>query len=405
MHEITCPHCRSAFTVDQAAYAEILNQVRGREFDAEVQVRLRDAEQRKAMEVEAARQEAAVRLSEQTGARDREIARLTAELAAAGQATATTVELEVRKAVSAAERERDELRHALERKATEEQLRVAGLREQHQLELASREEAIRDRDAEIARLADFKARLSTKMVGETLEQHCEIEFNRLRALAFPQAYFEKDNDSRSGSKGDYIFRDCDETGTEIVSIMFEMKNECDTTASKHKNEHFFAELDRDRREKGCEYAVLVSMLEADSELYNGGITDVSHRYPKLYVIRPQFFIPLITLLRNAALNALQYKRELALARAQNIDITTFEAELDTFKEQFGRNFRLASEKFGTAIKEIDKSIAALQKTKEALLGSENNLRLANEKAERVTIQRLTKGNPTMAAKFAELAAA
>jgi hypothetical protein len=240
------------------------------------------------------------------------------------------------------------------------------------------------------------------MVGESLEQHCETEFNRIRATAFPRAYFEKDNDSRTGSKGDYVFRDTDEAGTEIVSIMFEMKNEADRTATKNRNEDFLKELDRDRSEKGCEYAVLVSLLEPDSELYNTGIVDVFHRQPKMYVVRPQFFIPIITLLRNAAMNSLKYKTELALVRAQNVDITHFENELDTFKAAFAKNFDLASRRFQTAIEEIDKSIDHLQKTKEALLGTDRNLRLANDKAQDVTIKKLTRGNPTMAAKFSEL---
>ena len=247
----------------------------------------------------------------------------------------------------------------------------------------------------------MKARLSTKMIGETLEQHCETEFNRIRATAFPRAYFEKDNDARGGSKGDYIFKDSDDSDIESVSIMFEMKNEGDETATKKKNEDFLKELDKDRNEKGCEYAVLVSLLEADSELYNTGIVDVSHRYPKMYVIRPQFFIPIITLLRNAAQNALQYKAELAVVRSQNIDITNFEDKLDAFKSGFARNYELASKKFKTAIDEIDKTITHLQKTKDALLGSENNLRLANNKADDLTVKKLTRNNPTMADKFAE----
>ena len=263
------------------------------------------------------------------------------------------------------------------------------------------ETQIKDRDDAIERLKDMKARLSTKMVGETLEQHCETEFNRIRATAFPKAYFEKDNDARSGSKGDYIFRDLDEAGTEIVSIMFEMKNENDRTSSKNKNEDFLKELDKDRIEKGCEYAVLVSLLEPDSELYNTGIVDVFHRYPKMYIIRPQFFIPMITLLRNAAMHALKYKSELALVKAQSIDITNFENDLETFKTAFSKNYDLASKRFQTAIDEIDKSIDHLQKTKEALIGTDRNLRLANDKAQDVTIKKLTKGNPTMAAKFAE----
>jgi hypothetical protein len=248
----------------------------------------------------------------------------------------------------------------------------------------------------------MKARLSTKMVGETLEQHCEIEFNRIRAAVFQRAYFEKDNDARTGSKGDYIFRDSDESGAEIVSIMFEMKNESDQTATKKRNDDFLKELDKDRTEKGCEYAVLVSLIEPESELYNSGIVDVSHRYPKMYVVRPQFFVPLITLLRNAALNAMKYKSELALVRSQNVDITKFETQLDEFKTSFGRNWRLASEGFEEAIKRIDEAIKDLERTKEALHKSANNLRLANDKADDLTVKKLTRGNPTMAAKFAEL---
>ena len=288
------------------------------------------------------------------------------------------------------------MKNGLDRAALEKQLSETALKDKYETQL-------KDRDEAIERLRDMKAKLSTKMVGETLEQHCEIEFNRLRATAFAKAYFEKDNDARSGSKGDYIFRYQDDAGTEIVSIMFEMKNESDETATKKKNEDFFKELDKDRSEKNCEYAVLVSLLEPESELYNGGIVDVSHRYPKMYVVRPQFFIPIITLLRNAALNSLKYKSELALMRAQNIDITNFEAELETFKSAFGKNYDLASRRFKTAIDEIDKSIDHLQKTKEALLGTDRNLRLANDKAQDVTIKKLTRGNPTMATKFAELA--
>ena len=264
------------------------------------------------------------------------------------------------------------------------------------------ETQIKDRDDAIERLRDMKARLSTKMVGETLEQHCETEFNRVRAMAFPRAYFEKDNDARAGSKGDYIFRDTDDFGNEIVSIMFEMKNENDRTTTKNKNEDFLKELDKDRLEKGCEYAVLVSLLEPESELYNSGIVDVFHRYPKMYVVRPQFFLPIITLLRNAALNSLKYKSELALIKAQNIDITNFETQLETFKSGFAKNYDLASKRFQTAIEEIDKSIDHLQKTREALIGADRNLRLANDKAQDVTIKKLTRGNPTMAAKFAQL---
>jgi hypothetical protein len=301
----------------------------------------------------------------------------------------------LQQALGAVQRERDEIRNALERAALQKQLAETALREKYETQL-------KDRDEAIERLRDMKVRLSTKMVGETLEQHCETEFNRLRATAFPTAYFEKDNDARSGSKGDFIFREHDAAGTEIVSIMFEMKNENDHTATKKSNEDFLKELDRDRNEKGCEYAVLVSLLEPDSELYNTGIVDVGHRFPKMYVIRPQFFIPMITLLRNAALNALKYKTELALAKAQSIDITNFENELETFKTAFARNYELAAGHFQKAIDEIDKSISHLQKTKDALIGTDRNLRLANDKAQDVTIKKLTRGNPTMKAKFADI---
>jgi hypothetical protein len=303
--------------------------------------------------------------------------------------------LALTQAVSAVEKQRDSLQSDLERAALEKSLAERSMRERYETQL-------KDRDDAIERLKDMKAKLSTKMVGETLEQHCEIEFNRLRATAFPQAYFEKDNDASTGSKGDFIFRESDPAGTEIVSIMFEMKNEADQTTTKKRNEDFFKELDKDRNEKKCEYAVLVSLLEPESELYNSGIVDVSYRYPKMYVVRPQFFIPMITLLRNAAMNTLQYKSELALVRSQNIDITNFEAQLDGFKEAFGKNYDLASRKFQLAIDEIDKSIDHLQKTKDALLGADRNLRLANDKAQDVTIKKLTRNNPTMKAKFAEL---
>ena len=304
-------------------------------------------------------------------------------------------QLAVVEAVNSVEKERDDLRNALSQTELKHQLASQSMKDRYEIQ-------IQDRDQAIERLRDMKARLSTKMVGETLEQHCETEFNRIRAAAFPRAYFEKDNDARSGSKGDYIFRDSDEEENEIISIMFEMKNEADTTATKKRNEDFLKELDKDRREKGCEYAVLVSLLEPDSELYNSGIVDVSHRFEKTYVIRPQFFIPFITLLRNAALKSLAYKAELALIKAQNIDVTNFENDLESFKNAFSRNYDLASRRFQTAIDEIDKSIDHLQKTKDALLGADRNLRLANDKAQDVTVKKLTRRNPTMAAKFAEL---
>jgi hypothetical protein len=304
-------------------------------------------------------------------------------------------QLAIAQALASVEKERDALKGGLERAQLEKALAEKSLKDKYETQL-------KDRDDAIERLRDMKARLSTKMVGETLEQHCETEFNRIRATAFPRAYFEKDNDARSGSKGDFIFRDADEAGTEIVSIMFEMKNENDLTASKSKNEDFLKELDKDRNEKGCEYAVMVSLLEPDNEFYNTGIVDMFHRFPKMYIVRPQFFIPIITLLRNAAMNSMKYKTELALVKAQSVDITNFENELETFKSAFARNYDLASQRFQKAIEEIDKSIDHLQKTKEALLGTDRNLRLANDKAQDVTIKKLTKGNPTMAAKFAEL---
>jgi hypothetical protein len=303
--------------------------------------------------------------------------------------------LAITEAVGRAEKERDQFKNGLERTQLEKELAEKSLKDKYETQL-------KDRDSTIERLRDLKSKLSTKMLGETLEQHCEIEFNRIRATAFPHAYFEKDNDASSGSKGDYIFREKDAQGTEIVSIMFEMKNESDTTTTKKKNEDFLKELDRDRSEKGCEYAVLVSMLEPENEWYNGGIVDVFHRYPKMYVVRPQFFIPIITLLRNAAMKSLEYKTELAVVKAQNIDITHFESRLADFKDAFGRNWKLASDGFVDAIKRIDDAIKDLERTKEALHKSANNLRLANDKAEDLTIQRLTRGNPTMQEKFAAL---
>jgi hypothetical protein len=391
MNEIICPHCGKAFKIDESGYAEILRQVRDHAFTEALEERLRLADESKQNAIQLAELRVAAQVKEEFFQKDAAITRLKADL----EAAKTTSTLEVIKAVSQIERERDakasELsRLELTKKVSEEALK------------ANYETQIKDRDTTIERLRELKAKLSTKMLGETLERHCEIEFERMRSTAFARCYFEKDNDARSGSKGDYIFRDVDEAGIEAVSIMFEMKNESETTATKKRNEDFFRELDKDRTEKGCEYAVLVSLLEPDNELYNCGIVDVSHRHPKMYVVRPQFFIPIITLLRNASQNALKYKTELALAKAQNIDITNFENELEDFKTGFGTNFRLAREKFTKAIEEIDKSIDHLQKTKEALLGTDRNLRLANDKAQDVTIKKLTKKNPTMAQKFAEL---
>lgn len=460
MHDIICPHCKKAFKIDEAGYAEILKQVRDKDFEQQLHERLEFAEKDKKNAVELATTKVTSELERTAATKDAEIKELKAKLDAGEvkqklavtealnalekerdtlalelkqakhdnqtnsqlaeerlineqQKTAAMKDVEIQElktkidsieltqklamtdAVNAIEKERDKLKNDFTQIQLEKQLVEQSLKEKYETQ-------IKDRESEIERLRDMKARLSTKMVGETLEQHCETEFNRIRALAFPRAYFEKDNDSRSGSKGDYIFRDLDENNTEIVSIMFEMKNENDETAIKKKNEDFLKELDKDRNEKNCEYAILVSLLEPDSDLYNTGIVDVSHRYRKMYVVRPQFFIPIITLLRNAAQNSLKYKTELALAKEQNIDITNFESELDAFKTAFARNYELASKKFKTAISEIDKTIDHLQKTKEALLGSENNLRLANNKAEDLTVKKLTKDNPTMAVKFTEI---
>lgn len=393
MHEIICPHCTKAFTIDEAGYADILKQVRDREFDSALHAQLELAEKEKKTAIELAETRMASGLEKEAAKREAEIERLKAELGA----TELAKQLAVQNAVNTVEKERDDLARDLKAVATEQKLLEVALKEQHSTEVKLLNETIDT-------YKDFKARLSTKMVGETLEQHCEIEFNRLRSAAFPNAYFEKDNDAQSGSKGDYIFRENSSPGVEIMSIMFEMKNESDMTATKKKNEDFFKELDKDRTEKGCEYAVLVSLLEPESELYNGGIVDVSYRYPKMYVVRPQFFIPMITLLRNAALSAVQVKSELARVQEQNVDITKFEGNLRAFKDGFARNYGLASDQFQEAIKRIDEAIKDLEKTKENLLKSSNNLRLANDKADGLTIKSLTRGNPTMAAKFAELEA-
>lgn len=368
---------------------ELLERVTMLEKEKESAVELAEAKTKNQLQADLAKKEAETAALK--AEKDAEIAKLLAKIDAAE----TEKKLALTEVVNKVERERDELANELKNKDTEKQLLESSLKDKYLTELKTKDEMI-------AYYKDMKAKLSTKMVGETLEQHCETEFNKLRATAFQNAYFEKDNDARSGSKGDYIYRETDGAGNEIISIMFEMKNEGDETATKHKNEDFLKELDKDRTEKKCEYAVLVTLLEADSELYNSGIVDVSHRHEKMYAIRPQFFIPIITLLRNAALNSLQYKQELALVKAQSIDITNFEDNMNTFKEGFARNYDLASRKFQDAIGGIDKTIMQLQKTKEALLSSENNLRLANQKAEDLTIKRLTRGNPTMAAKFTEL---
>lgn len=391
MNEIICPHCDKAFKIDETGYANILKQVRDQEFDHEIHERLERAQEAKDNALQLAKQESANMVQALKAEKDLEIEKLKSQL----REKETSITSAVKDAVNEVEKERNQLEAKLENANLEKQNAENALRDKYQTQ-------IRDRDDAIERLKDMKAKLSTKMVGESLEQHCEVEFNKLRSTAFPRAYFEKDNDASSGSKGDYVFKDFDENGTEIVSIMFEMKNENDTTATKSKNEDFLKELDKDRTEKGCEYAVLVSLLEQDSELYNAGIVDVFHRFPKMYVIRPQFFIPMITLLRNASMNSLDFKREIALIREQNLDITNFENELDKFKTAFGKNYDLASRKFEAAINEIDKSINHLQKTKDALLSTDRNLRLANDKAQDVTIKKLTRNNPTMANKFSEL---
>lgn len=391
MQEIKCPKCGEVFQVDESGYAAIVKQVRDREFSQE----LKSREEQFEVEKETAIQLVKLEVERVYGEKIQALTNRIESFDKDKELELTKLERKMKEELSQKDAKVAELMAEKKLSESERLLKEQSLKEQYEVEL-------RFKDEEIARYKDFKARLSTKMVGETLEQHCEIEFNKLRATAFKDAYFEKDNDARSGSKGDYIYRDMDAEGGEFISIMFEMKNEMDTTATKKKNEDFLKELDKDRREKGCEYAVLVSMLEPESEFYNTGIVDMSHRYPKMYVIRPQFFIPIITLLKNAAMNSIDYKRELALIKSQNIDVSNFEAEMNDFKDKFSRNYRLASEKFHKAIDEIDKTIDHLQKTKEALLSSENNLRLANNKAEELSVKRLTKGNPTMEAKFAEL---
>lgn len=390
-NEIKCPHCGEAFTIDEAGYADILNQVRTAEFEKELHDRLKEADQLKKSEIALAEAKIEQKLRDEAAKKEAELVQLKAKL----DATETEKKLAVQEALAKLERERDKLKADLDIVAAKAALEAKSQKELYETQ-------IKDRNDTIERLKDLKAKLSTKMVGETLEQHCEIEFEKLRQTAFRNAEFGKDNDARSGSKGDYIFRDFDEAKNEVVSIMFEMKNESDTTATKKKNADFLKELDKDRNEKGCEYAVLVSLLEEGNELYDSGIVDVSHIYPKMYVVRPQFFIPIITLLRNAAENALQYKAELAQVKAQNIDITNFEKELNDFKVGFARNYTLASDQFEKAIAQIDKSIAAMTKVKEELQASARNLRLANDKAQDVTIKKLTRGNPTMEQKFREL---
>ncbi|MBL4559391.1 MAG: DUF2130 domain-containing protein [Labilibaculum sp.] len=417
MNEIICPNCKKAFKVDEAGFADILKQVRDHQFEEELNNRLTLAEKEKESAVKLAEANIRNSVQDQLAKKDNELTVLKAksdselaeklakkeaeisDMKSKIQNAEIVKKLEVSEAIKIIEKERDSLANVLKSNETEKQLLEKSINEKFNDKLNVKDETIKMKDDEITRLKDFKLKLSTKMVGETLEQHCEIEFNKLRATAFQNAYFEKDNDSRGGNKGDFIYRETDEVGNEIISIMFEMKNENNETATKKRNEDFFTKLDKDRKEKNCEYAVLVSLLESENEFYNTGIVDVSYKFRKMYVVRPQFFIPIITLLRNAAMNSMQYKAELNLMRNQNLDITTFEDKINTFRKGFAYNYDLASRKFTTAIEEIDKTISHLNKTKEALLSSENNLRLANNKADELTIKKLTHGNPTMKAKF------
>ncbi|ARD95106.1 MULTISPECIES: DUF2130 domain-containing protein [Lactococcus] len=427
MHQIKCPHCGKEFTIDEASYADILNQVRTKEFNDEIHEKLKQLKKQHQSELELIEEKANNALEKKVAEKEKELKELNnkianfanekeilkkdteramldqisekekkiAELGSKMQALESNKKLELIESSTIKEKEIADLKAKLQLREKESELEKNSIKEKYEIE-------IKKKDETIAFYKDFKAKQSTKMIGESLEQHCEIEFNRLRMTAFQNAEFGKDNDAKTGSKGDYIYREYDKSGTEIISIMFEMKNEGDETATKKKNEHFFKELDKDRNEKKCEYAIIVSMLEADNELYNNGIVDVSYAYDKMYVIRPQFFIPIITLLRNAAMNSLKYKQEVALMREQNIDITNFEEDLKAFKEGFARNYDLASRKFKAAIDGIDKTITQLQKTKDALLSSENNLRLANNKADELTVKKLVKNNPTMKEKFNHL---
>lgn len=405
MQEIRCPQCGEVFQVDESGYDQIAQQVRDREFEKELDRRKKELDAQREQELEIIRLQEEKEHTASITQKDAEISekdQKIAELQAKLDASETAKKLAVAEAVEQKNAELSQkateiadLKGELKNKETESRLSEKSLQEQY-------EEKLKLKDEQIEYYKDFKARQSTKMIGESLEQHCLTQFNAIRMTAFPNAYFEKDNDAKTGSKGDFIYRECGEDGTEFISIMFEMKNEADETATKHKNEDFFKELDKDRNEKGCEYAILVSLLEIDNELYNNGIVDVSYKYPKMYVIRPQFFIPMITLLRNAAKNSLQYRQELQIVRNQQVDIRNFEENMNAFKEGFARNYRLASEKFSTAIDEIDKTIDHLQKTKAALLSSENNLRLANNKAEDLSIKKLTKNAPSVKAMFDEL---
>ena len=398
MNEIKCPNCNKAFKIDEAGFADILKQVRDGEFDKELHARLEMAEKEKDNAVKLAEANIKNELQSDVAKKDAEIAKLQTKI----DTSETEKKLALTQAVSELEKERDSLNNKLESKDSEQKLLESSLKEKFAADLQTKDEIIKLKDEEIELRKDMKAKLSTKMLGETLEQHCEVEFNKLRPTAFPNAYFEKDNDASGGTKGDYIYRENDEHGNEIISIMFEMKNEGDETETKKKNEDFLDKLNKDRNNKSCEYAVLVTLLEADNELYNSGPFDISHRHSKMYIIRPQFFILMITLLRNAAMASLESKQELALVRSQNIDITNFEDDMEKFKSGFAKNYELAGRKFSDAIDGIDKTINQLEKTKAALISSDRNLRLANDKAQDLTIKKLTKNNPTMKAKFDEL---
>ncbi|XFA99659.1 DUF2130 domain-containing protein [Candidatus Izemoplasma sp. B36] len=427
MNQIKCPHCGKEFTLDEASYLDIVSQIRNKEFQSEVHEKLEQIQKQNEKDIIIEKSKVESSYKEQLSKKEQELNDLKQQLKSTDDVRkleVTSVESKYKEELSSKDKQIIELKSKLEvinkDKELEKQSAIADkekklLELSNQIELEKKQyeieksslkenyiEQLKSKDETIAYFKDLKAKLSTKMVGETLEQHCEYEFNRLRSTAFPKATFGKDNDTKTGSKGDYIFRETDEFGNEIISIMFEMKNENETTATKKKNVDFLKELDKDRNQKKCEYAILVSLLERDNELYNDGIVDISYEYPKMFVIRPQFFIPIISLLRNASINALQYKQEVALMKKQNIDITHFEEDLETFKQGFARNYDIASRKFKTAIDEIDKTISHLQKTKDALLSSENNLRLANDKADNLTVKKLVSKNPTMKMKFDNL---
>lgn len=417
---VKCPNCQTVFKVDDSIFSDIVKQVRDDQFREEIARYSETAEKEKKAAIELTKSQLKAEFQELLAKKEQELTELKhkskselvdevskkesqiRQLESKLEQAETQKQLALTQALSQVEKEKDNLEHQLKHKDAEKELLEKSLKEQFSNQLKAKDEMLSLKDGEIERLKDYKQRLSTKMLGESLEQHCEIEFNKLRATAFQSAYFEKDNDASQGTKGDYIFKEHDQNGNEIVSIMFEMKNENDHTSTKKKNDDFLAKLDKDRKAKGCEYAVLVSLLEADNDYYNTGIVDVSHKYDKMYVIRPQFFIQLITLLRNAGMKSLQYKAEISLMRSQNIDISNFEDKINAFKEGFAKNYELANKKFNTAIAEIDKTIDHLNKTKEALLSSDRNLRLANDKAENLTIKKLTHNNPTMKEKFDNL---